>query len=322
MNIIQNIFSIKNDGNHKILTILGVKIKILRTSKLLEQEIKNYIESKFAFSQHFIINRLTKIIKNETKSAIMVFNQHQKIFPEYQNRHKNKDIVLVATGPSLRYYTQIHNSINIGVNRAYQNNNIKFDYLFFLDYRATREYIMETQDYNCTKFVGWHSNPDFNPWDVKRKDSCHIPDSIVKNLNAKIFYVNTFDDYISKDISTSPLIDFGSSVFPAFHFSLFTLPKRIFLVGCDCTFNGYFDGTEQNLKDKFLMDETLKGYNKVKQFINNFYQNTEIISINPIGLKGVFKDVYTESFLNTNPDIKEELGNNYILLEDYLNNTK
>ena len=36
---------------------------------------------------------------------------------------------------------------------------------------------------------------------------------------------------------------------------------------------------------------------------DSFYPDTEIISINPIGLKGIFKDVYTEDFLNDNPGI-------------------
>ena len=32
----------------------------------------------------------------------------------------------------------------------------------------------------------------------------------------------------------------------------------------------------------------VKGYEKMKEFIERFYPETEVISINPVGLKGLF----------------------------------
>ena len=38
-------------------------------------------------------------------------------------------------------------------------------------------------------------------------------------------------------------------------------------------------------------------------YVKNHYPDIEIISINPVGLKGMFKDVYTENYLNDHPEI-------------------
>ena len=42
-----------------------------------------------------------------------------------------------------------------------------------------------------------------------------------------------------------------------------------------------------------------------KQFKNKVYPDVEVVSINPVGLKGVFKDVYTEEYLNAHPEINK-----------------
>lgn len=41
----------------------------------------------------------------------------------------------------------------------------------------------------------------------------------------------------------------------------------------------------------------------MKTFVENFYPETEIISINPVGLWGLFRDVYTEEFLATQTEL-------------------
>ncbi len=41
----------------------------------------------------------------------------------------------------------------------------------------------------------------------------------------------------------------------------------------------------------------------MKGFAKTYYPETEIISVNPVGLKGLFHDVYTESYLNEHSEI-------------------
>ena len=97
-----------------------------------------------------------------------------------------------------------------------------------------------------------------------------------------------FQPQFAYDISTQPLGCFGSIVFPALQFALWTHPKRIYLVGCDCTTNGYsYDKKDKNFLPVNTIIET---YKKFKQFAQKYYPDVEIISINPVGLKGLFKD--------------------------------
>ena len=47
----------------------------------------------------------------------------------------------------------------------------------------------------------------------------------------------------------------------------------------------------------------LDGYQKVKAFVERFYPDTEIISVNPMGLRGLYSDVYTDDFIADHPEI-------------------
>jgi len=40
---------------------------------------------------------------------------------------------------------------------------------------------------------------------------------------------------------------------------------------------------------------TVPAWIQLKEFVELYYPETEIISINPIGLKGLFRDEYTET---------------------------
>ncbi len=114
------------------------------------------------------------------------------------------------------------------------------------------------------------------------------------------------------DIASNPLCCYGSVALPSVQFALWTNPKKIYIVGCDCTLGGYFDNQPQELD--FNTQLIIEGWEKIKEFRDIYYPETEIISVNPVGLKGLFKDVYTENYLNEHPEIIEEVGNNIEIL--------
>lgn len=95
---------------HTVYNLLGLKIKIARKlSKADFLELENWVSN-----EAFITN--------------LVSNIHSKTFPKYKNIHEGKEVVVVACGPTMKDYVSMENVIHIGVNRAYQNPNIKFDY--------------------------------------------------------------------------------------------------------------------------------------------------------------------------------------------------
>ena len=96
------------------------------------------------------------------------------------------------------------------------------------------------------------------------------------------------------NLETEPLGDWGGCVFSALQFIMFTHPKRVFLVGTDCTAAGYAYNSNLS-KDKIPNHDIKIGFFKsFKNWADKIYPDTEIISVNPVGLKGIFKDWYQD----------------------------
>ena len=236
--------------------------------------------------------KLNRLIQTNLSTCFL----HLQTFPRFKAIHKGKDIVLVASGVTADKYTgnKIKDAIHIGVNRSFQlhNKEIPMDYIFIQDYSGkTKEYIDELDIYRqgkCIKFYGLTTEWSYQPERT-------IPESHVIKANALRYRTDwaKIDGFIPEfayDLSTQPLGCFGSIVFPALQFALWTYPKRIYLVGCDCTTAGY--GYNKNDKNFLIPDQVIKAYKQFKQFANKYYPDVEIISINPVGLKSVFKEQY------------------------------
>lgn len=255
---LQKIFSVKNDNKHRVIRFFGLKIKFNRnpisTSELISRNLSTY-------------------------------HLHQNVFPKYKNIHRGKDVVLVATGQSLKDYTPIEDAVHIGVNRAFQFDKIKFDYLFIQDYTPpTEDYFDDFMAYNpneCKKFCGIVSG--------EMMPDAVIPES--KCIGSERFYVDhpKYRNTFTRDIASEPFGEAHSIVFPTMQFILWTNPKRIFLVGCDCSASGHYNGKSNCLS----VDDVISGWQKMKTFALVHYPDTEIISVNPVGLHGLFKDTHT-----------------------------
>lgn len=222
---------------------------------------------------------------------LSTFALHQQTFPQFRNIHLDRDIVILASGVSAsKYKIPIKDAIHIGVNRSFQLG-IPLDYVFIQDYSgATPQYIDELNEYPCQKFYGLTNEFEYNPERT-------IPDihAIIGNALRyrtdwdEICWDGGFTNEFAYDLSVQPLGCFGSVVFPALQFALWTHPQRIYLVGCDCTNSGY--AYNKNNKNFLCVDKIIKTYSKFKEFAHKYYPDIEIISINPVGLKGMFKDI-------------------------------
>lgn len=233
--------------------------------------------------------KINRLIQTNLSTCFM----HLQTFPKFKGIHKGKDIALVASGVSADKYNPVKDRIHIGVNRSFQigNYRIPMDYVFIQDYSGkTKEYIDDLDTYRdgkCTKFYGLTTEWIYNPERT-------IPENHVYKAKALRYRTDWadiagFTNEFAYDISTQPLGCFGSIVFPALQFALWTYPKRIYLVGCDCTTAGYaYDKKDTN----FLKpDRIISAYKKFKEFAKKYYPDIEIISINPVGLKGIFRDM-------------------------------
>ena len=281
------------------------KENIRKNEYLLGETKKEIAESQ----NHWHSNLMTHLQLYQ-KAA----NLHPKTFSEYKNKHNGCDIALIACGPTVNDFVAVPDTIYVGVNRAFKKSDIKLDYIFVEDYEkgmfsALEDYYKENKD--IKKFYGIHQGFAIN-------DQI-ISESVSIRHNASRFYtrirwkhptheVLVRDEEFAFDIATEPLTCSGSVVFPAMQFILYTNPKRIFIYGCDCSADAHFYDTKNTTKDTSWAGDpswtaAIHGWKLLKKFADKYYPETEIISVNPVGLRGLFRDVYTESFLAKHPEI-------------------
>lgn len=60
----------------------------------------------------------------------LVAKRHYDAFERYRDAHRGRDVVLIATGPSLARYRPFAGAIHLGVNRAFLRDDVRLDYLF------------------------------------------------------------------------------------------------------------------------------------------------------------------------------------------------
>lgn len=229
---------------------------------------------------------------------------HQKTFGEFKNCNQNKTVTLVGAGPTVNFYSPMKNSVFVGCNRAILCEKINFDYIFAIDkigLKATGKYLIDYKNKNCVKFIG----------DINCGKDYQIPEDFILKTNARTYKTTcgVSWDKFTLDIDREPLGAFHSVAFQAIQFILFTNPSKIYIVGIDCASNGaHFAGPEHYVSSRgenieFLQQEQIQEWKMLKEFVDMYYPSIDIISINPVGLKGVFKDMYTRSYLEQHPEI-------------------
>lgn len=231
---------------------------------------------------------MNRLIEKKLSTMVM----HQNTFLPFKNKHRGQDIVILASGLTLKYFKPLKNCVYIGVNKSFAARKAPLDYLFIQDFSgATPGYINKVKSLDCVKFYGLTCEDTFPertiPEDL-RLDAGAYP------YRADWENIPNFQTEFAYDLSTQSLGCGGTVVFPALQFALWTNPRRIYLVGADTSCAGYFDGKGKNF---LVPDRLLPLYRKFKAFARQYYPCTEIISVNPVGLKGIFKDIYTDEYL-------------------------
>ena len=216
-------------------------------------------------------------------------------FNPYQDAFQGRDIVLVASGPTLVHYEPIAGAIHIGVNTVVADARIPLDFAFAQDFhqhgRALHSAaLFESARADCTYFFGVVAHPQRYQW-------MEASQSITARFGATRYFVDASpSSTVEYDIRFNPLADFFTVVFPALHFALFTNPSRIYLAGCDTTYFGHFDGTPQpgtSSQIRSHLTHRIAGYRMMREFARRVFPETEIVSINPVTLAGLFSDQFT-----------------------------
>lgn len=283
-----------HNGNYKKYKVYFHNKKILSISRKVKINKENTNMIDFKNCKKEIIEHLSKQLRYDISFYNSVSLLHTKTFSKYKNINSGKKVVLLATGPSLDQFIPIKDAIYIGVNKSYSYTKVQLDYLFVQDYEGAKFYIDEIEEYkkqhpHLKLFYGLTGYVPNDPW--------LIPESVALRHQAERYYnlyrpeEKIWGEDFTYDILCNPLKCFGSITFAVMQFILWTNPKCIYLVGCDNSLNGYAHGII-NGNNKLNTSQGMNGWTKLKKFADKFYPETEIISINPVGLKGIFKDIY------------------------------
>ena len=234
---------------------------------------------------------------------------NKNTFLKYKDCYKGKDIVLVASGPTMLQYHNdlLKDAVHIGVNNVFEKENVQLDYLFVQDNLTIRsenqEKVQEkANNYRkgiCKKFYGEHYCANIKITEQDYDEACAERYYFIDQQLPVSPYA-----MMSADITTRPLNEWSSVIFAALEFAFWTHPRRIYLVGCDASANGHI--VTKNLEDFCtIKDRLVYGWHQYANYWKWHYPDIEVISINPVGLKGLFKDVYTQNYIDEHPESLE-----------------
>ncbi|MFI3300975.1 MAG: glycosyltransferase family 8 protein [Candidatus Gastranaerophilales bacterium] len=268
--------------------VMGIKIPLckIRKNHVAKLEFIHHITQELACQNAKLEARLSSLILAKT--------YNHDAFANYQNRFEGKEIVLLATGPTAKNYTPIEGAIHVGVNGAVYFDNVELDFVFIQDNTINQsnnenltDDVLNYSKNNCKKFVGMPSNLIRMSNIESHKPMLPIPISKICGENISNYTLSgrgKFSD-LPYDISNEPVANLWGTAFSAMQFILYTNPKRVYLVGCDCT-----SGYAYNIKQKNYSDVSshVKSWQLIKKYTECYFPDVEIISINPVALKGMF----------------------------------
>ena len=286
----------KKKLHNKIKTyILGIRVK----TKLVADAIKALPTSTEIQEK---IDTIYKRSATDLRFAYMIISSmqaisiHKDVYEKNNGSMIDKQAVLVGCGSTVKNYNYIKGATHVGVNRAFKEKRINFDFLFAQD--SFPEGMDEINGYPCTKFYGYLPNETIREMGhiIRR-----ISEVDYKKSNARRYIIEDVQNgHWANNLAIEPLGNFQGCCFSALQFICFCHPKTLYLVGFDCT-----DVVNTELQTVALnSDVQMRSWKMFKKIAQTIYPDIEIISINPIGLKGLFKDVYTKKYLEEHPEIE------------------
>lgn len=218
-------------------------------------------------------------------------------FKDFKNRHRGQACVIMCTGPSLKKYKDPEPDIvKIGVNSAiFGAHDLHYTFLQDPGHPSNPySYVSQLANYDCyrpriAKWYGVSLSPLLRrnaeragayAYEFSSNELVEIDGHRVEDPNSK--------PYFSSNLEETPPAAAGSVAFPALQFALWCGFSRIYLAGVDILDTRRFnDGDSGNDYARFHLPR----WGQFKQWVQNAYDEVRIISLNPVGLRGMFEDM-------------------------------
>lgn len=236
---------------------------------------------------------------NFLRNCVYATKMHKRL-AVFKNSLKGKSVALFGTGPSVKCYEPIKDTINFGVNGAIYLKNIEFDYLFVQDYdpQIAPNMLKDIIGYNnskmsCIKFWGMLDKDN-----QEISEEYQIPPYLMKEDDFNYRYVvsNKLHEMAS-DIEFEPFGHMWGTILSALQFILYCNPEHIYIVGNDCSIGNAVNYTKTDIDHSY---QIYVWKNFVKKHVDFYYPDIKIHVVNPVGLKGIFDDIYQKSFIEKN----------------------
>lgn len=290
---------------------MNIYSKLISNDNRLKIRIFGHVVYSKKLQEKNEISKVSNIFENifwDMHVLSQVSSLHS-VYSKYKRMYENRDVVLVATGPTAsEYINPISTAIHIGINNApLKFTNIDFDAVFMQDaFITNRKLNADIYNYKlgkCKKFFGIHSPHRLSINISKGMKIDRIPQHFFYDTENVIPYLLTDSCGVkfAVNLECEPFGDIGGTVFSALQFICYTHPRRIFIVGCDC--NSTQSSSLESLQD---YSKQIEMWKYCMKFIASIYPEIEIISVNPVGLQDICRDVYSRNYIEKNPDINSQ----------------
>ena len=241
-------------------------------------------------------------VKYSASLSMAALECNKNTFGDIYGKCRGMNVAVCGAGPSFGKYKPINGTVHIALNRALLNNNVRFEYFFADDWRGINFMQEEICAYDCMKYLGFTFLGSENV----------IPECFIEKSNSKKYYTDSFifkdpfDSRFACDIDKLPLGTMPNIALSVLQVALFMRPKTIFIVGCDATQGHFIEPRSLDIKERnklnedhehiasYKSDKVMAKWKEFRRFAEIHYPDVRIISINPVGLVGIFEDVFQE----------------------------
>ena len=250
------------------------------------------------------VKTFDNVYLSELKNDLEVYLANTNIINKHKTFINQKDVIVFGSGPTVNNFMfdniRCDDLVKIAVNSQIFDTRHKYDFFFASDYKVlkrrevTPEFLLNKINEGVRVCLGRNIHR-YERW---YKSGYYIPDSYIEKLTGLadvLYYTNSHSEVISKSY-TNLLYSFYSIGHIALLFSILCGAKKVYLVGFDQGGN-YADGTPRLNMEKTNL-KAIDGFKKILKIVNELNFGIDIISINPVNMRGLFRDVYTNSYIN------------------------
>ena len=257
----------------------------------------------FSAVNKIFVQAFDNVYLSELKNDLEVYLTNSSIINKHKAFINKKDVIIFGSGSTVNNFMaddiRCDDLVKIAVNSQIFDTRRKYDFFFASDYKVlkrreiTPAFLLNKINDGVRVCLGRNIHR-YERW---YKSGYYITDSYIEKLSGLadiLYYTNIHSEVISKSY-TNILYSFYSIGHIALLFSILCRANRVYLVGFDQGGN-YADGTPRLNMEKTNL-KAIDGFKRIRKIVKEFDLDTEIISINPVNMRGLFRDVYTDSYI-------------------------